>query len=245
MTLYEMYDRVVPAWRFLLCFLAFFVKGRELRKAKRRLPLTVRCQSAHEHSAFVFITIKRCNTNSTCDCNSALACHRSPVSFIHLCVRAQPSFEPLSDDVTLHPLIIIPCCAVGIRRCGVRFTARSLHVCSCDVQLWWMLTICASVWQRWCTVVMLTSVCSLLPLVAFLCLVQWQRWKSFRSWGTDPRRKTEWRPSTAALCVRHPIVHNHHALLLLSVSHHVSSSDISHICTVLILFWPIQWWHGY
>lgn len=87
----------------------------------------------------------------------------------HSCARQHSSFEPLSDDddVTLHPLIIIPCFAVDIRRCGVRFTARSLHVCSCDVQLWWMLIICASVWQQWCTIVMLTPVCFLLPLVAF------------------------------------------------------------------------------
>lgn len=32
--------------------------------------------------------------------------------------------------------------------------------------------------------------------------VRWQPSKSFRSWGTDPRRKTEWRLSTAARCVR-------------------------------------------
>lgn len=36
-----------------------------------------------------------------------------------------------------------------------------------------------------------------------LLAVWWQLSKSFRSWGTDPRRKTERRPSTAAQCVRH------------------------------------------
>lgn len=49
---------------------------------------------------------------------------------------------------------------------------------------------------------------SFLPPAAIHCLaVRWQPLKSFHSWGTDPRRKTERRLSTAVQCVRHLIIH--------------------------------------
>lgn len=254
-----MYDRVVRAWRFLLCFLAFFAKGRELRKAKRRLPLTVCCQSAHERSAFVFLSIKRCNANSACDWSSVLsAIVLQSHSFI--CVWEHRENIHLSRS-----LMICDCLRIApfnnhfpLSRWHQTLWRTSHYMCSFDIQSDHVKHMSISL-RGWCAgchanmhLFSPPARCVFLPRHA----VRWQRWKSFRSWGTDPRTKTEWRPSTAAPCVRHLIVLIHHALLLtltvlffcsgrLKHSHHLPSSAALHTCTVLVLLWPIQWpWHS-